>query len=77
MPLRCLGLFLLAEQLIMLGRLCELNVVRQLYNICTSPTVQAAWDRNQPITVHAFVYSLADGLLKASAHSRLTSIDLQ
>jgi carbonic anhydrase len=48
-------------------RLCELNVVRQLYNICTSPTVQAAWDRNQPITVHAFVYSLADGLLKEVA----------
>lgn len=48
-------------------RLCELNVVRQLYNVCTSPTVQAAWDRGQPITVHAFVYSLADGLLKQVA----------
>lgn len=48
-------------------RLCELNVVRQLYNVCTSPTIQAAWDRGQPVTVHAFVYSLADGLLKQVA----------
>lgn len=47
--------------------MCELNVVRQLYNVCTSPTVQAAWDRGQPVTVHAFVYSLADGLLKQVA----------
>lgn len=45
-------------------RLCELNVERQLYNVCTSPTVQAAWERGQPVSVHAFVYSLADGLLK-------------
>lgn len=46
-------------------RLCELNVERQLYNVCTSPTVQAAWARGQSVSVHAFVYSLADGLLKA------------
>ncbi len=46
------------------GRLCELNVERQLYNVCTSPTVQAAWDRGQPLSVHAYVYSLSDGLLK-------------
>eukprot|EP00884_Botryococcus_braunii_P013967 jgi/Botrbrau1/22571/Bobra.176_1s0004.4 len=45
-------------------RLCELNVVRQMYNVATSPTVQSAWERNQKVHIHAYVYSLGDGLLK-------------
>ena len=44
--------------------LCELNVVHQLFNVATSPVVQAAWARGQPVSVHALIYSLADGLLK-------------
>lgn len=45
-------------------RLVELNVVSQLYNVCTSPTVQAAWDRGQKLAVHAVCYNLHDGRLK-------------
>ena len=45
-------------------RLCELNVIRQVFNICSSPTVQAAWDSGKPLSVHGLAYSLKDGLLK-------------
>nr|AJW81214.1 beta type carbonic anhydrase [Lobosphaera incisa] len=47
-----------------LDRLCELNVIRQLFNVCTSPVVQAAWDRGQELSVHGLIYSVSDGLLR-------------
>ncbi|KAL4443315.1 hypothetical protein ABPG75_011052 [Micractinium tetrahymenae] len=45
-------------------RLVELNVLRQVFNVCTSPVVQQAWDNGRPLAVHGLVYSLDDGLLK-------------
>jgi carbonic anhydrase len=45
-------------------RLCELNVVHQVFNVTLAPIIQAAWARGQGVAVHGLVYSLADGLLK-------------
>ncbi|MDM4016085.1 carbonate dehydratase [Roseiconus lacunae] len=45
-------------------RLCELNVVEQAYNVCHSTVVQEAWQRNQELAVHGWIYSIGDGLLK-------------
>jgi carbonic anhydrase len=45
-------------------KLVELNVIHQVFNVCTSPVVQQAWDSGQPLAVHGLVYSLTDGLLK-------------
>jgi len=47
-----------------LDRLCELNVVDQVYNVCCTTIVQQAWDRGQVLTVHGLIYNLKDGLLK-------------
>lgn len=44
--------------------LVELNVMEQAINVCASPTVLAAWERKQPLTVHGWVYSLRDGLVR-------------
>lgn len=44
-------------------RLCELNVIEQVVNVCQTTVVGDAWDRGQPLTVHGLVYGLADGLL--------------
>ncbi|MFA9217983.1 MAG: carbonic anhydrase, partial [Sphingomonadaceae bacterium] len=44
-------------------RLCELNVVEQVVNVCQTTIVQDAWDRGQPLTVHGWVYGLKDGKL--------------
>ena len=46
-----------------LAKLCELNVIEQVHNVCHTTIVQDAWERGQSLAVHGFVYSLADGLL--------------
>jgi carbonic anhydrase len=45
-------------------RLCELNVIEQVVNVCQTTIVQDAWDRGQQVTVHSWVYSLEDGLVR-------------
>ncbi|GIL64348.1 hypothetical protein Vafri_18316, partial [Volvox africanus] len=45
-------------------RLCELNVLRQAFHVCTSPVVQSAWDRGQSLHIYGVIYSLKDGLIK-------------
>ena len=45
-------------------RLCELNVLEQAANVCETTIVQDAWDRGQPLTIHAWIYRLDDGLLR-------------
>ena len=47
-----------------LDRLCELNVARQVKNVAADVFVQDAWARGQDISVHGWVYSLANGLVK-------------
>ena len=47
-----------------LESLCELNVKAQVANVCHTTIVQNAWHRGQPLSVHGWVYSLKDGLLK-------------
>jgi carbonic anhydrase len=46
-----------------LNRLCELNVVRQVKNVASDVFVQEAWARGQDVSVHGWVYSLANGLV--------------
>lgn len=45
-------------------RLCELNVVEQVGHVCQNSIVQEAWRRGQSLTVHGFVYDVADGILR-------------
>lgn len=47
-----------------LDRLCELNVIQSVANLCHTTTVQDAWRRGQNLTVHGWIYSLQDGLLR-------------
>jgi carbonic anhydrase len=45
-------------------RLAELNVEAQVANVCHTTIVQDAWRRKQPLTIHGWIYSLHDGLLR-------------
>jgi carbonic anhydrase len=45
-------------------RLCELNVIEQVANVCQTTIVRDAWDRGQALTVHGWVYGLQDGLVR-------------
>ena len=47
-----------------LNRLCEINVVRQALNVCHTTVMQEAWKRGQDLTIHGWVYDIADGLIK-------------
>lgn len=47
------------------NRLCELNVIEQVANVCDTTIVQGAWRRCQQLQVHGWIYNLEDGLLKS------------
>ena len=46
-----------------LDRLCELNVIEQVANVCQTTIVRDAWDSGQELAVHGWVYGLKNGLL--------------
>jgi carbonic anhydrase len=46
-----------------LSRLCELNVIRQVRNVASDIIVQRAWAHAQDLSVHGWIYSLANGLV--------------
>jgi len=45
-------------------RLCELNVIEQVVNVCQTTVVHDAWARGQDLSVHGWVYSLTDGIIR-------------
>jgi len=54
----------IADEQDRLNRLCELNVIEQVRNVCHTSFVQEAWERGQELTVHGWVYSLRNGRVK-------------
>ncbi|WP_416896274.1 MAG: carbonate dehydratase [Minwuia sp.] len=47
-----------------LDRLCELNVKAQVDALCHSPILNRAWEREQDLTVHGWIYGLKNGRLR-------------
>jgi carbonic anhydrase len=47
-----------------LDRLCELNVVEQVLSVSRTTIVQSAWSSGQELSVHGWIYGLADGMLR-------------
>lgn len=47
-----------------IDKLCELNVIEQVNNVCQTTVVQSAWERQQAVAVHGWIYGLKDGLLR-------------
>ena len=46
------------------ARLCELNVVEGVGNVCRTTIVRQAWERGQRVEIHGLVFGLRDGLLR-------------
>lgn len=42
-------------------RLCELNAIEQVVNLCQTTILRDAWERGQKLSVHAWCYSLSNG----------------
>jgi carbonic anhydrase len=47
-----------------LDHLCELNVIGQVVNVGQTTIVQDAWSRGHQLSVHGWIYGLADGLVR-------------
>ena len=47
-----------------INAVCEENVVAQVRAVATNPFVQDAWARGQPISIHGWIYSIKDGLIR-------------
>ncbi len=54
----------LTDETVRLNRLCELNVIEQVKNICHTTMVQRAWRNSKALSVHGCIYTLETGLLK-------------
>lgn len=60
------------------ARLCELNVIEQVVNVCQTTVVRDAWTRGQSLSVHGWIYGLHDGRVRdlditVDAQDRLAS----
>ncbi len=47
-----------------INKLCELNVIEQVANVCNTTIVQGAWRNGQELDVHGWIYNIEDGILK-------------
>ncbi len=54
----------IGEEAERISRLCELNVIEQVVNVCQTTVVQEAWESGQELAVHGLIYGLEDGLLR-------------
>jgi len=44
-------------------KMCELNVIQQVHNVCYTSIVQGAWQRGQSLSIHGWIYDVKDGEL--------------
>ncbi|HZX30926.1 MAG TPA: carbonate dehydratase [Rhodocyclaceae bacterium] len=54
----------LPDQQTRIDRLCELNVIEQVHNVCHTTVLQEAWNRGQSVTVHGWIFGLDDGIIR-------------
>ena len=54
----------LADDAAKIRRLCEVNVMEQVANVCHTTIVQNAWKSGQELAVHGWIYSIEDGILR-------------
>jgi carbonic anhydrase len=51
----------IADENARFNRFVELNVKEQVYDLAKTSIVQAAWNKNQDLTIHGWVYGLNSG----------------
>jgi carbonic anhydrase len=44
--------------------MCEMNVVTQVENLSRNTTVQEAWRMKRKLSIHGWIYSISNGLIK-------------
>jgi carbonic anhydrase len=46
------------------GRLCEINVIEQVVSVGETTVIRDAWERGQDVSVHGWIYTIADGIYR-------------
>jgi carbonic anhydrase len=64
------------------NRLCEMNVIEQVKQVAHTTVIQEAWQRNQPVRIHGWIYAISDGLLQdlgafVSSEAELSTLERQ
>jgi carbonic anhydrase len=54
----------LLEEEARVDRLCELNVMEQVANVCQTTVLEGAWERGDDVSVHGWIYRLSDGRIR-------------
>jgi len=54
----------LADEADKFNLMCELNVVEQVLNTCHTTIVQRAWKSGKELSIHGWIYSIENGILK-------------
>ena len=53
----------LSEDKQKVNRLCELNVMSQVINLCQTEIVENAWKNGHELSIHGWIYNIEDGIL--------------
>lgn len=53
-----------ANREIRADKLCEINVIEQVLNAAQTTIVQDAWQRGQMLSIHGWIYRIADGIFQ-------------
>ena len=73
----CACLQPLAGEVALEDRMCEFNVIEQVLNVGQTTIVQDAWARGQELSIHGFIYSIKDGLLRDLGMSASSNEELK
>lgn len=46
------------------NRLCELNIIEQVRNVCNTTIVRKAWKSGAELSVHGWIYGIDNGILQ-------------
>ena len=52
-----------------IDRMCELNVVEQVRNVCNTTIVKRAWRKGEELTIHGWIFNISNGVLKSLTES--------
>ena len=62
----------ITDQKEMQHRLCELNVIEQVANVCNTTIVKNAWKNGAELSVHGWIYNIENGILKDIINAPIT-----
>jgi carbonic anhydrase len=58
-----------------INKLVELNLSKQIFNLCSIPVVQDQWKKHKKLSVYGLIYNLNNGLFVNSKIIKISTLD--